>query len=324
MMIPEMTESLVSIIIPCFNSEATIRTTLDNCLQQTHSNIEVLVIDDQSTDASYSIVLRIARSESRVVLIANETKGVQNARNLGLDHAQGEFIKFLDSDDLMELDLIEKQVLLLRDSPVSVVKSNWAKFSDDLSASRPEIQPCDKPYSNPADFLAELWNGNMYPPHAWLVPRLLMTTDLKWNTDLSQNQDGEFFARAISRARDVKHCNATAYYRQPIGEDQNISQRTGEDAIKSQIKTLRNYKTIVDGFQPHLAVMRAYNQQVFNIAYRATNSVSEKKFLDDVLSLMTDAEVSHINIPSYPLRFLTRTLGVRKSLQIRRWIKCGF
>lgn len=322
-MIPEMTESLVSIIIPCFNSEATIRTTLDNCLQQTHSNIEVLVIDDQSTDSSYSIVLSIARSESRVVLIANEKKGVQNARNLGLDHAQGKFIKFLDSDDLMDLDLIEKQVLLLRDSPVSVVKSNWAKFSDDLSSKRPENQPCDKAYSNTADFLADLWNGHMYPPHAWLVPKSLIAQDLKWNDNLVQNQDGEFFARVVSRARDIKHCDATVYYRQPIGEDQNISQRTGEEAIKSQIKTLRTYKTIVDEFQPHLAVMRAYNQQVFNVAYRASNSVSEGKYLDDVLSLMTHERTSEINISSTTLRFMAMTLGVKRSLHIRHQMCCG-
>ena len=318
-----MNSPLVSIIIPAYNAKETIQATLESCTKQTHSNLEILLIDDQSNDGSIELVGDLSQRDSRIVLLWNSLKGAQNARNLGLDHAQGKFIKFLDSDDLMDLDLIEKQVLLLRDSPVSVVKANWAKFSDDLSSKRPENQPCDKAYSNTADFLADLWNGHMYPPHAWLVPKSLIAQDLKWNDNLVQNQDGEFFARVVSRARDIKHCDATVYYRQPIGEDQNISQRTGEEAIKSQIKTLQTYKTIVDGFQPHLAVMRAYNQQVFNVAYRATNSFAEEKFLDEVLSLMTDAEVSHVNMPSFPLRFLIRTLGVRKSLQIRRWMKYG-
>ena len=319
-----MTDSLVSIIVPCFNSETTIRETLYNCLQQTHANIEVLVVDDQSTDGTPSIVLNIAANDSRVLLFANGTKGVQNARNLGLEHAQGEFVKFLDSDDLMDLDLIEKQVQLICDSPASVVNSRWAKFSASLDECSPESQPCDKPYSDPADFLADMWCGRMYPLHAWLIPKSLLTSGLKWNTDLVQNQDGEFFARVISKASDVKHCKANVYYRQPIGEDHNISQRTGKEAIKSQIKTLRTYKSIMDGFQPHLAVLRSYNQQVFHVAYRASNSVSEGKYLNEVLNLMTDAEVSHLSIPSFQLSFLIRTLGVRKSLQIRRWIKCGF
>lgn len=312
-----MKSPLVSIIIPAYNAMETIQATLESCTKQTYSDLEILVIDDQSEDSTIDLIRQLSLLDSRIVLFHNPQKGVQYARNLGLEHAQGEFIKFLDSDDLMDLDLIEKQVELLRDSPSSVVNSNWAKFSGSLASNREEFQSCDRSYSNPVDFLAELWNGNMYPPHAWLVPNSLLTADLKWNTDLVQNQDGEFFARVVSRARDVKHCNAKAYYRQPIGEDQNISQRTGEEAIKSQIKTLRTYKTIVDGFQPHLAVMRAYNQQVFNVAYRASNSVSEGKYLDDVLSLMTSKRPSSINISSLPLRFVTRILGARQSLKIR-------
>lgn len=318
-----MKSPLVSIIIPSYNAKETIQATLESCTKQTHSNLEILVIDDQSEDNSSDLVGNLSCRDSRIVLFENPVKGAQNARNLGLDHAQGEFIKFMDADDLMDLDLIEKQVLLLRDSPVSVVKSNWAKFSDDLSSKRPENQPCDKAYSNTADFLADLWNGHMYPPHAWLVPKSLIAQDLKWNDNLVQNQDGEFFARVVSRARDIKHCDATVYYRQPIGEDQNISQRAGEEAIKSQIKTLQTYKTIVDGFQPHLAVMRAYNQQVFNVAYRASNSVSEGKYLDDVLSLMTHERTSEINISSTTLRFMAMTLGVKRSLHIRHQMCCG-
>ena len=72
-----MTDS-VSIIVPCFNSE-TNKETLWNCLQQTHANIEVLVVDDQSTDGTPSIVLEMAKNDSRVILVATGTKGVQNA-----------------------------------------------------------------------------------------------------------------------------------------------------------------------------------------------------------------------------------------------------
>ena len=318
-----MKNPLVSIIIPAYNAKETIQATLESCTKQTHSNLEILVIDDQSNDGSIDLIDELSQRDSRIVLLRNALKGAQNARNMGLDHAHGEFIKFIDSDDLMDLDLVEKQVQLLGDSPLSVAKSNWAKFHDDLTSKRPENQPCDRAYSNPADFLADMWNGNMYPPHAWLVPNSLIAQDLMWNTDLVQNQDGEFFARVVSIARDVKHCNATAYYRQPIGGDQNISQRIGEEAIKSQIKTLQTYKTIVDGFQPHLAVMRAYNQQVFNVAYRASNSVSEGKYLDDVLSLMTHERTSEINISSTTLRFMAMTLGVKRSLHIRHQMCCG-
>ena len=316
-----MKSPLVSIIIPSYNAKETIQATLESCTKQTHSNLEILVIDDQSEDNTSDLVRNLSCRDSRIVLFENPVKGAQNARNLGLDHAQGEFIKFMDADDLMDLDLIEKQVQLIRDSPASVVNSRWAKFNENLDECSPECQPCDKPYPNPADFLAEMWNGYMYPLHAWLVPKSLVEHGIKWNTELVQNQDGEFFARVVSLARDVKHCDSYVHYRQPIGEDQNISQRTGEEAIKSQITTLRTYKTIVDDFQRHAALDRAFNKQVFNVAYRATNSASEGKFLDEILDLMTKKGVSHTDISSLPLRVMVRAVGLRKSLLIRRWMK---
>ena len=316
-----MNAPLVSIIIPTYNAKKTIQATLESCIKQTHSNLEILVIDDQSEDNSIDIVDELSQGDSRIVLLRNSLKGAQNARNFGLDYAQGDFIKFLDSDDLMDLDLVEKQVQLLGDSPLSVAKSNWAKFNGDLTSKRPENQPCDKAYSSPADFLADLWNGHMYPPHSWLVPKSLMNTDLRWNTNLVQNQDGEFFARVVSLAKDVKHCDSYVYYRQPMEGNNHISQRTGDDAIRSQIRTLLTYKSIVEEFQPNVTLKIAFNQQVFNVAYRASNSISEGKFLDEILNMMTSTEVSQIKNLSFPLRFLIQTLGHSKSLKIRRWLR---
>ena len=115
-----MTTALVTIVIPCFNAEDTIADTLTNCASQTHSQLEILVVDDHSTDNTKKIIQAFAQKDLRVVLLINEQKGAQFARNLGVEKASGEFLKFLDSDDLMDLDLIERQVLLLRDAPCAV------------------------------------------------------------------------------------------------------------------------------------------------------------------------------------------------------------
>lgn len=91
--------NLVSIIIPCYNGEATIARALDSVLAQTYKNFEALVIDDGSTDRSAQIVSDYVRMDSRIRLIRKSNGGVSSARNRGLAEAIGDFIAFLDADD---------------------------------------------------------------------------------------------------------------------------------------------------------------------------------------------------------------------------------
>ena len=98
---------LVSVIVPVYNGEATIGSCLDSILSQSYANLEVLVIDDGSTDGTREIVSSIAREDTRVNLIAKENGGVSSARNVGLDNMTGEYVAFVDSDDSIELDMLE-------------------------------------------------------------------------------------------------------------------------------------------------------------------------------------------------------------------------
>ena len=103
---------LISVIIPLYNAEQTIRKTLDSILQQTYSNIEVLVIDDGSTDSSNAIVK--SYNDTRIKLIEKANGGVSSARNLGIKYAIGDYIAFCDSDDVWDLQKLEIQANVLR------------------------------------------------------------------------------------------------------------------------------------------------------------------------------------------------------------------
>jgi glycosyltransferase involved in cell wall biosynthesis len=102
-----VTLPLVSIVIPCYNCESFIKEAIDSALAQTYQNVEVIVINDGSTDNS-SIVIESFEGRIRVESTINQ--GVQLARNRGLELARGEYIKFLDSDDVLLPDCIERQV----------------------------------------------------------------------------------------------------------------------------------------------------------------------------------------------------------------------
>lgn len=100
---------LVSVIIPMYNSEKTIKKTIDSVLNQDYKNLEIIVIDDGSEDRSYEIVYTLSQLYT-IKLIKQENKGPSSARNLGIENSNGKFIAFLDSDDYWMNDKISKQL----------------------------------------------------------------------------------------------------------------------------------------------------------------------------------------------------------------------
>lgn len=98
---------LVSIVIPCYNGESFIARSIDSCLSQNYENIEIIVVDDGSTDKSKKIIKAYG---SKVMLYCQANKGACAARNFGLKHSSGEYIKFLDADDFLFPGAVSKQI----------------------------------------------------------------------------------------------------------------------------------------------------------------------------------------------------------------------
>lgn len=101
---------LVSIVIPVFNTEQYLEVCLESVINQTYSNIEIIVINDGSTDSSANICQSYAENDSRITFIDKDNEGVSITRNIGIDLACGEWIYFLDSDDFLDLTTFEKIV----------------------------------------------------------------------------------------------------------------------------------------------------------------------------------------------------------------------
>lgn len=119
--------NLVSVIIPAFNSSHFLPECLESVLQQTHSNLEIIVVDDVSKDETLEIIEKYQRQYPNIKLIKNSiNSGPGISRNKGIDQANGEYIAFLDSDDLWEPTKIEKQVRAFRTN--SDMKVNYCFF----------------------------------------------------------------------------------------------------------------------------------------------------------------------------------------------------
>lgn len=108
-------EPKVSIIIPCYNREDYISDAVDSCLRQTYKNIEIIVVDDGSSDNSVDVIT--SNYSNKLLLITQENKGTASARNKGLNASSGEFVIFLDSDDWITDDLVESHIKTLNRWP---------------------------------------------------------------------------------------------------------------------------------------------------------------------------------------------------------------
>lgn len=112
--------SLVSIIIPCYNIAPYIHECVDSILKQTYPHFELLLLDDGSTDATLELCKAYANKDHRIKVFTHENKGVSYTRNRGIKEAKGEFIMFVDGDDYLEKDYIEKHIVDLEDNCITI------------------------------------------------------------------------------------------------------------------------------------------------------------------------------------------------------------
>lgn len=121
----------ISVVIPAYNSALTIEETIESVRQQTFTDFELIVIDDGSQDNTVEIVKNIAKTEPRLKIFPYENGGVGVARNRGINLATGEFVAFLDADDLWTPDKLELQLKALKDNPQAGVAYSWTNFIDE-------------------------------------------------------------------------------------------------------------------------------------------------------------------------------------------------
>jgi len=121
--------SLVSVIIPVYNGEKTIKQTIESVFQQTLTDWELIVIDDGSQDSTLEIVHSI--QDSRLKVFTYPNSGVSASRNRGITQAKGEFISFLDADDLWTPDKLESQLKALQENPQADVAYSWTDWIDE-------------------------------------------------------------------------------------------------------------------------------------------------------------------------------------------------
>ena len=123
-----MNNIMISIIIPVYNVIDYIEEALDSVIHQTYQNLQIIVVDDGSTDGSGLVCDEYAKKDKRITVIHQENKGLSAARNAGLDIAKGEYIAFLDSDDAFHREMIEHLLGVAQNENADIITCDIASF----------------------------------------------------------------------------------------------------------------------------------------------------------------------------------------------------
>lgn len=127
-----MMDGLVSIITPSYNSGRFIRETIQSVQNQTYENLEMIIVDDCSTDNTKELLVKLQEKEQRLKVIElSENVGAAEARNIGLENAQGRYIAYLDADDLWSMDKLEKQLDFMGKYKVAFTCCDYEKIESD-------------------------------------------------------------------------------------------------------------------------------------------------------------------------------------------------
>ena len=278
----------VSIIIPLYNSEAYIAQTIDSCLGQTHRDIEIIVVENGSTDKSYQVVKSI--DDKRLSVFQIPTPNAAAARNYGYQKATGTYIIFLDADDVMAPNKIELQLKALSKKPKGFIACcAWAKFKTNTKEA---IITPQKVWNiqNPIDWCLQSWMGEgMMIPGCWLIPKAVLEKAGLWDERLSLHDDGEFMCRVLLASKgNVFVENTVVYYRQ---QDNSLSRdHTSKKAAESALLVYKSYQKEILKFQDSRLTRRALarnfsrfiyeyfpaHAQLINEAYREINELGVK------------------------------------------------
>ncbi|MDB5137153.1 MAG: hypothetical protein JWP37_3756 [Mucilaginibacter sp.] len=269
-----MDRSLVSIIIPAYNSEKHLAETISSALDQTWPNKEIIIVDDGSTDHSLSIAKNF---ESEIVkVLYQKNKGASAARNKGLQEAKGLFIQFLDADDLLSPDKITAQVEILDQNPGKIAVCRTIHFIDgtNYSDAIPTNNEDDFLFddNDTAHFLINLLGGfketgSMIGVHAWLTPRDVIDKIGPWNEELTLDDDGEFFSRVLLSSNGVIRTTGFSYYRKYKHATVTLSSQQNRKAIESAFKSTLLKSTYLSANTSHPdAVLTAMYKQFLHLA----------------------------------------------------------
>lgn len=266
---------LVSIIIPVFNAELYLAETIQSAIDQSWANKEIIIVDDGSTDQSFKIALQFQREGVKV--FSKDNGGASSARNYGLARSNGEYIQFLDADDLLSSHKIERQIASLKNHKnfVSICSTVHFKNGENAYSLKPDRYNQDFLFSttDTYNFLLNLYGKNgsagMITIHSWLTPKKIIDEIGLWNELLTVDDDGEYFCRVVLNTEGIIYTDDVFCYYRKYENGISLSTQFSEKALASTYQSALIKKKLLLEVDNSFSTMAVIYRLFINIAIRS-------------------------------------------------------
>jgi glycosyltransferase involved in cell wall biosynthesis len=257
---------VISIVMPCYNSEAFLDQTIKSVFQQTYPHIELIIIDDGSADRSPAILLESAKKYPALKVFTQKNSGPYPARNLALQHAQGEFIIFLDADDYWMPDCLEKLYRALIEANADLSYCGWQNVVENGENGPPYVPPT---YEK-GDIFEYFLTGCPWPIHAALVRRNIVDKVGGFSTRCFTAMDYDFWIRLSAITQNiVKVPEVLAFYRwHNNGQISSVKWRQALDAWQVRKDFCSTYPELLSHI-PEKKISELVNTPISKQAYDA-------------------------------------------------------
>jgi glycosyltransferase involved in cell wall biosynthesis len=307
---------LVSIIIPVYNCENYIDETINSALYQEYPNIEIIIVDDGSTDKSLSIAKKY-EGQRDLKLIHQQNAGEAVARNTGLYYANGEWIQFLDADDLISKDKISSQIELIRKyGSNSIYICDYYRFWDDPN-TKPKLISlrAEENYCNSIEWLTKAWEKKADTIiTTWLIHRQHIDKAGKFDKNLIILADADFICKVLLQNLPIKYSRkGFAYYRQEVKN--SASKGLTENKLNNHLRAYKQIKEYVLPLmnQPHIRQALAYMfiDRFFKIYF--INKANALNYLKEALDLKKYGDIALNRFWGRKLSLLKHVIGRKRT-----------
>lgn len=228
-------ENIISIIVPVYNTENYLRKCLDSIVNQTYCKLEIILIDDGSTDSSGAICDEYAKKDDRILVIHQSNKGQAAARNAGVDIANGEYIAFVDSDDIVEPQMLSVLIDMYKSFPdIELAICGYRS----VTSNKIIIENKDDVYQSTRLTYSELWDevfGKLNNAVWNKLYKRNLISDLRFPVDFVHGEDLIFNLEYISKCKSAA-INQTPCYNY-LQHSDSVTGRTFSNANFSEIKS---------------------------------------------------------------------------------------
>lgn len=264
-----MTDSappLISVIMPCFNAAPYVAEAVASVFGQSHANVELIVVDDGSTDGSDKVLAKLANiHKGRMQLLHASQIGPYPARNLALKQVRGEYVAFLDADDWWDLGALEKLHAAIVENGADLAYCGWQNVGEGIQ-SNPHVPPAYEAEDPVAHFVRTC----PWPIHGALLRRHIIDRLQGFSERRFASMDYDFWLRTLAVTRNIIRVpEVLAFYRwHNLGQVSAVKWRQVLDALEAQHAFIRANPHLVS----HLSLERLRDLtegQVLRQAYRA-------------------------------------------------------